>query len=94
MEGAPYRIDGVPGSAAIVLLILCALEAAGQMVDFPCVPRFRADPSYIHVSEASGGQILLLDRTEIANPAIARADSGANNQTILRVSGNLAAGFQ
>ena len=66
MEGAPYRIDGVPGSAAIVLLILCALEAAGQVVDFPCVPRFRADPSYIHVSEASGGQILLLDRTEIA----------------------------
>lgn len=74
--------------------MFCALEGAGQVVDFPCVPRFRADPSYIHTSEASGGQIFLLDRTEIANPAIARAYSGANSETILRVSGNLGAGFQ
>ena len=80
--------------AAIFLLMLGTLQCAGQVVDAPCVPRFRTDPSYIAVSEASGGQILLLDRTEIANPAITRAHSGANHETILRVSGTLGAGSQ
>src|SRR5436853_3994874 len=72
------------------LIVLMGL--LGQVVDYPCVPRFRADPSYIHVSEASGGQMLLLDKKEIANPAITRAQLGFNDQTFLRASGTLAAG--
>ena len=45
---------------------------------------FRADRSYIQVAEASGGQILLLDRTEIASPAIAHNyASGANHQLLI-----------
>jgi len=74
--------------------MFCALESSAQVVDYPCVPRFRADRSYIHLAEASGGQILLLDPKEIANPAITRAYAAGANQTILRVSGNLGAGFQ
>ena len=38
--------------------------------------------------------MLLLDRTEIANPAITRAQMGFNHQTILRANGTLGAGFQ
>jgi len=84
----------VPWPALILLLVVSAFEGAGQVADFPCVPRFRADPSYIQVAEASGGQILLLDRTEIASPAIARNYASGANQTILRASGNLGGGFQ
>lgn len=80
--------------AAIFLSIICSLDGAGQVVDFPCVPKFRVDPSHIHVSEASGGQMLLLDRTEIANPVVTRAQMGFSGQTILRASGTLGAGFQ
>jgi len=83
----------VPCRAAVFLLAFCAYEGAGQVVDYACVPRFRADPSYIRVSEASGGQMLLLDRKEIANPAITRAQIGFNDQTFLRASGTLGAGF-
>jgi hypothetical protein len=78
----------------ILLLIFCAVEGAAQVVDYPCVPRFRADRSYIHVAEASGGQILLMDRTEIANPAITRSQTSGAGQTILRIGGNLGGGFQ
>jgi len=66
----------------------------GQVVDAPCIPRFHADPAYIATAEATGGQILLLDRSEIASPAITRAYSGSNHETILRVSGTLGAGSQ
>src|SRR5947199_7377218 len=72
------------------LIVLIGL--LGQVVDYPCVPRFRADPSYIHTSEATGGQMLLLDRKEIANPAITRAQLGFNDQIFLRASGTLTAG--
>src|SRR5436190_18023285 len=72
------------------LIVLIGL--LGQVVDYPCVPRFRADPSYIHTSEATGGQMLLLDRKEIANPAITRAQLGFNDQIFLRASGTLGAG--
>jgi len=78
----------------VLLLTVCVVESAGQVVDYPCIPPFRADRSYIQLAEATGGQILLLDRTEIASPAITRAYAGGPNQTILRISGNLSAGFQ
>jgi len=37
--------------------------------------------------------MLLLDRTEIANPAITRAQLGSRDQTFLRASGTLGSGF-
>jgi len=79
---------------ALALLILLVRTGAAQVVDFPCVPRFRADKSYIQTAEATGGQILLLDKTEIASPAITRVDTSGANQTILRAAGTLGAGFQ
>jgi len=78
----------------LAILLLPALQCVGQVIDGPCVPRFRADPSYIATAEATGGQIMLLDRTEIASPAITRAQTGSNHETILRVSGTLGAGFR
>src|SRR5258707_9220202 len=77
---------------AVFLLMIRVVECGGHVVAPPCSPRFRAAPNYIAMSEASGGNILLLDRTEIATPAITRAHSGANHETILRVSGTLGAG--
>jgi hypothetical protein len=78
----------------LLLLSILAGDSAAQVIDFPCVPRFRADKIYIQTSEATGGQILLLDKTEIANAAIARVYGSGANQTILRAAGNLGAGFQ
>jgi hypothetical protein len=83
----------VPCRAAIFFTVLCAGGGAAQVVDSPCVPRFRADPSYIHTAEATGGQMLLLDRKEIAQPAITKAQLGFNDQTFLRASGTLGSGF-
>ena len=79
--------------AAIFVTVLCAGGGAAQVVDSPCVPRFRADPGYIQTSEATGGQILLLDRKEIADPAITKAQLGFNGQSFLRASGALGSGF-
>jgi hypothetical protein len=79
--------------AALVATVLFAARSAAQVVDAPCVPRFRADPSYIQVSEASGGQMLLLDRKEIASPVVTRAQLGFSDQTFLRASGTLGPGF-
>ncbi|HTM49000.1 MAG TPA: hypothetical protein VL285_09980 [Bryobacteraceae bacterium] len=78
----------------LLLLSILACDSAAQVIDFPCVPRFRADKSYIQTSEGSGGQILMLDTTEIASPAITRVYASGADQTILRAAGTLGAGFQ
>jgi hypothetical protein len=57
---------------ATVTILLCALSSAAQTVDYACIPRFRADPGVIRISESSGGQVLLLSPQEIANPVIAK----------------------
>jgi len=78
----------------LLLLLLAAIQSAGQVVDSPCIPRFHADPTYIATAEATGGQVMLLDPSEIASPAITRVHSGSNRETFLRVSGTLGAGFK
>jgi hypothetical protein len=80
---------GVLDRAALIFFFLCAVSGAAQTIDYACIPRFRADPAVIRISEASGGQVLLLSPQEIADPAIARAQPGFNDQTILRASGTL-----
>jgi len=75
-------------------LLIYAVQCAGQVVDSACIPRFHPDPTYIANAEATGGQIMLLDRSEIASPAVTRVYSAPNHETILRVSGTLKAGFK
>ena len=79
---------GVLDRAAVIFL-LCAAGSAAQTIDYACIPRFRADPAVIRISEASGGQVLLLSPQEIAHPAIANAQARFSDQTILRASGTL-----
>jgi von Willebrand factor A domain-containing protein 7 len=74
---------------AAIIIVICALSSPAQTIDYACIPPFRADPSAIWTSEATGGQVLLLSPREIANPVIAQAQAGSNNQTILRASGAL-----
>lgn len=79
---------------ALTAFLFQSIQCAGQVVDSPCIPRFHPNPTYIANAEATGGQIMLLDRSEIASPAITQAHTGSNRETILRVSGTLGAGFK
>jgi hypothetical protein len=64
-----------------------------QTVDFPCVPDYRADPSYIKISESSGGQIFLFHKGEMGtSPVTGQVLAHMSDPTVLRASGTLAAG--
>ncbi len=71
----------------------CSLSLFAQTVDFPCVPDYRADPSYIKISEASGGQIFLLHKGELgSSPVTGQVLAHTSDPTVLRASGTLSAG--
>ena len=71
----------------------CGVGLFSQTVDFPCVPDYRADPSYIKISEASGGQIFLFHKGEIGtSPVTGQVLAHMSDPTVLRASGTLAAG--
>jgi hypothetical protein len=74
--------------AALILLSI-GIPLSAQTIDYACIPRFRADPGVIRISEASGGQVLLLSPGEIANPAVAQAQANFSDPMILRASGTL-----
>jgi len=77
---------------SILLFIACVWPLSAQRVDGPCVPPFRADPVHIRNTEATGGQLFLLDKSEIAHPGIAAIYARIQDPTLLRVSGKLTSG--
>ena len=75
------------------LAACCCAGLFAQTVDFPCVPDYRADPSYIKTSEASGGQIFLFHKGEMSSsPVTGQVLAHLSDPTVLRASGTLAAG--
>ena len=76
----------------LLLLVACAWPLPAQRVEAPCIAPFHPDPVYIRNAEATGGQVLLLDKSEIANPVIAAIYARTNDPTLLRVSGKLTSG--
>ena len=59
---------------------------------WPCVGR--PDPSMVQVSEGSGGQVFLLDPSEIASSATLLMARDGHDETLRRVVGELDPGFR
>jgi hypothetical protein len=79
-----------------VLLVAAATAATsgqGQQqqsrarADWPCGAR--VDPSYFHLAEGTGGQLLLLAPSEIADSAALLTASDGHPQTIFRLAGTI-----
>lgn len=79
-----------------MLAALAALPAGAQQQvprerpGWPCVGR--PDPAYVRTAEATGGQVFLFDKSEIAESGALMIASSAHTETIFRVSGSLAEG--
>lgn len=81
----------------LLLLTICAAipaQDARQRPKFdpnwPCTgkePSF--DPSYAKVAEATGGQVFLFDRSEVARSAVLMAGASQHPETIIRSAGRL-----
>ena len=56
---------------------------------WPCVPGRAVDPSYLEVSESTGGQLFLFQRSEIARTSVVVNASHTHPATVVRALGNL-----
>src|SRR5262245_15944677 len=54
---------------------------------WPCVGR--PDPTYFSIAEATGGQLFLFDKSEVAESALLSVSSRRYEDTLLRVAGSL-----
>jgi hypothetical protein len=80
-----------PMTAAVVLMLQAAGMAQQQTptarADWPCGARI--DPSYFHVAEGTGGQLLLLAPGEIAESAALMTAADGHHDTIFRLAGTI-----
>lgn len=79
-----------PGLAGLVLVGQVGQQPASPRPGWPCVGR--PDPSLVQVSEASGGQVFLLDPSELASSATVLLARDGLDETLHRVLGELAPG--
>ena len=85
----------VPSCLTPVVIAAAAVAVAQQQPSsprpgWPCVGR--PDPSLVQVSEASGGQVFLLDSSEIASSATVLLARDGLDETLRRVLGELEPG--
>jgi hypothetical protein len=80
-------------SAIVAVLALTAAaqqQAPRERPGWPCVGR--PDPAYVRTAEATGGQVFLFDKSEIAESGALMIASSKHTETIFRVSGSLTEG--
>jgi hypothetical protein len=81
--------------------LLCVLFAAGFLYaqdgqkqgsrpGWPCVPGRAVDPTYLEVSESTGGQLFFFQRNEAAQGMVVINAPHTHPATVLRAVGNLA----
>jgi hypothetical protein len=79
---------------AIVLILasvgpVCAQTGQeGPRAGWPCVPGRAVDPSYIDVSESTGGQLVLFQKGEVGQSGPVMSASFTHPATVLRMVGN------
>jgi hypothetical protein len=61
----------------------------GSRPGWPCVPGRAADPSYLDISESSGGQLFLFQKGEIEHAHIVMGAGFTHPATVLRAVGHL-----
>src|SRR4051794_6642671 len=62
---------------------------SGSRPGWPCVPGRAVDPSYLEVSESSGGQLFLFQKGEIGQAGPVMSAPFTHPATILRAVGQL-----
>lgn len=78
----------------LLLLVAMAALQAQQGQDkskpgWPCVPGRAVDPSYINISESTGGQLFLFQKNEVQHAALVMTASSSHPATVLRAIGTL-----
>jgi len=69
---------------------LCAQQSqTGAPVTWPCVPGRAVDPSYLEVSESTGGQLFLFQKGEVEHASVVMNASRTHPATIIRAVGHL-----
>jgi hypothetical protein len=82
-------LSGESGALFFVLAI------SAPAADLPCPGAFRIDPAYIRVAEETGGQVLMLDRSEAGKSmAMVQLSLGGPRETIFRIGGKLSGRLQ
>jgi len=80
------------------VLFTSALAASAQTQrpeskpGWPCVAGKTIDPSYVQVSEATGGQVFLFDRSEAGRSLVLVRNTSKHEDTIFRSTGTLSTG--
>src|ERR1051326_3646439 len=83
----------------LFLLIVCGSWLRAQdgqqrsRPEWPCVPGRAVDPSYLEVSEGTGGQIFMFQKSEAAQAGEVMVAESQHKATILRAVGNVS-GFR
>jgi hypothetical protein len=62
---------------------------AGARSEWPCVAGRAVDPSYLEVSESTGGQLILFQKGEAAQTSIVMSATSTHPATVLRSVGHL-----
>ena len=93
----PSCLRAIVVVVAAACLASTALTAAAQQQPqtrpgWPCVGR--PDSSMVQVSEASGGQVFLLDPSELASSATLLMARDGHDETLRRIVGDLDAGLR
>src|SRR2546423_4142913 len=69
---------------------LCAQQGqTGAPATWPCVPGRAVDPSYLEVSESTGGQPFLLQKAEVEHASVVMTASHTHPATVIRAVGHL-----
>jgi hypothetical protein len=81
----------------LILLFLATLQLAlaqtgqsGARPGWPCVPGRAVDPAFLEVSESTGGQVFLLQRSEVIHSGVMMNLSSTHPETLFRAVGHLA----
>ena len=62
---------------------------SGARPGWPCVPGRAVDPTYLEVSESTGGQLFLFQKNEVAHASLMINAPHSHPATVLRAVGNL-----
>lgn len=69
---------------------LCAQSSQqGGRPGWPCVPGRPIDPSYLEISESTGGQLFLFQKGEVHHAALVMSANSTHPSTVLRAVGHL-----
>jgi len=61
----------------------------GPKPGWPCIPGRAVDPAYLEISESTGGQLFLFQKSETAHMSVVMGASYSHPATVLRAIGNL-----